>query len=77
MGIEIEFLTFSTFVFGILMLVCFKPLQSTYLAKEVIQNKITEKERYRKQQAFSKELEDITSDFEYKYSEALRGELNK
>ena len=77
MGAEIEFLTFSTLVFGILMVACFKPLRGSYLAKEVAQHQMTEQQRYKEQKAFSQELENITTNFESKFAEALRGEFKK
>jgi len=77
MGMEIEFMTFSTLIFAILMVVCFRPLRGSYVAKEVIQHQITEQQRYKDNQAFSKELEDVHSNFERKFADALRGQLKK
>lgn len=75
MGIELELISFSTFIFGMLMVVCFKALRGGYVAKEVVEQKITDQQRYKERRAFSKELENITTGFESKFASALRGEL--
>jgi len=77
MGMELDLMTFSTLIFGIFMAICFKPLRGSYLAKESVQHQMTEQQRYKEHQAFSKELESITTNFECKFAEALRGELKK
>lgn len=77
MGIELELITFSTLIFAILMVACFKPLKVSYVAKEIVQHKITEKQRFEEYQSFAKELEEVTINFENKFAAALKGKLNK
>lgn len=77
MEMGLELMTFSTFIFGALIMACFKMLKRTYTTQEIVQKKISNQQRSADNRAFNQELHDISSDFEYKLSVALRGELNK
>ena len=68
---------FSIFVFTVLMLACFKPLSSTYFRQNITEHNLIQQQRDEEKKAFIKELREITSRFDSKFADAIRGKLNK
>lgn len=73
MGIEL----LSAFIFGIMILSCFKPLRSSYTGHQLAQEKVITKQRYAEKKAFNEEMNSIAAGFEVKFAQALKGELKK